>query len=211
MKYITKIGYKHANEFFAELADGKIDPLKFLANFIDDTRPKTDFNKISAEGFQLQEKASKEEDLEILKIGDKNINGLNYKFAKCCNPIYGDNVFGFISSDGSVKIHRNNCPNAANIRARFPYRIINATWSGNEGHLLPATLRITGKDDIGIVANITSVISKEPGTILRNIAIDSNEGMFQGVLVVAIADSKKLNALVKKLSTVKGVKDIQRV
>ena len=97
-----------------------------------------------------------------------------------------------------------------NIRERYPYRLINVAWSGNEGDLLPASLKITGKDDIGIVANITSLISKEPGVNLRNIAIDSNDGMFQGLLVVAVADSRKLNALIKKLSTVKGVKEVNR-
>ena len=211
MKYISKTGYKHANDFFAEMADGKIDPIKFLSNFIDDTKPKTETSRVSAEEFQLIDKQEKESEGEILKIGDKNISGLSYKFAKCCNPIYGDDVFGFVSSDGSVKIHRNSCPNAAHIKERYPYRIIQAAWSGNEGDMLPATLKITGKDDIGIVANITSVISKEPGVNLRNISVDSNAGTFQGILVVAVSDSKKLNVLVKKLATVKGVKDIQRI
>ena len=211
MKYIAKSGFKHSNDFFADMADGKIDPLKFLANFIDETKPKTESTRVSADGFQLQDKQEKESENEILKIGDKNISGLSYKFARCCNPIYGDDVFGFVSSDGSVKIHRNSCPNALNIKARYPYRIIKAAWSGNDGDMLPATLRITGKDDIGIVANITSVISKENGVNLRNIAVDSNDGLFQGILVVAVADSKKLNALLKKLSTVKGVKEVQRV
>lgn len=211
MKYISKLGYKHANDFFAEMADGKIDPGKFISSFLDESRPKTETNKISADGFQLQEKNSEELDGEILSIGDKNISGLNYKFAKCCNPIYGDDVFGFVASDGTIKIHRKNCPNALNIRERYPYRIIKAAWSGVQGDLLPATLKITGKDDIGIVANITSMISRESGVNLRNISVDSNDGMFQGVLVVAVADSKKLNTLVKKIATVKGVKEIQRL
>lgn len=211
MKYISKSGYKHSNDFFAEMAEGKIDPGKFLALFLEDTKPKTESVKVSAEEYQLIDKSSGEESGEILRIGDKNINGLSYKFAKCCNPIYGDDVFGFVSSDGSVKIHRSNCPNAYNIRSRYPYRIIKVTWSGNEGDLLPASLKITGKDDIGIVANITSVISKEPGVNLRNITVNSNDGMFQGVLVIAVSDSKKMSQLVKKLSTVKGVKEVQRV
>ncbi|MCH5226304.1 MAG: bifunctional (p)ppGpp synthetase/guanosine-3',5'-bis(diphosphate) 3'-pyrophosphohydrolase [Muribaculaceae bacterium] len=211
MKYITKSGFKHANDFFAEMADGKIDPLKFLANFLEDTRPKNENAKVSAGEFQLQENVPQDSEGDILKIGEKNISGLSYKFARCCNPIYGDDVFGFVSSDGSVKIHRKSCPNATHIRERYPYRIIAATWSGNEGGLLPATLKITGKDDIGIVANITSVISKETGINLRNISVDSNDGMFQGILVVAVTDSKKLHSLIKKLSTVKGVKEIQRV
>ncbi|MCH5225291.1 MAG: bifunctional (p)ppGpp synthetase/guanosine-3',5'-bis(diphosphate) 3'-pyrophosphohydrolase [Muribaculaceae bacterium] len=212
MKFISKSGYKHANDFYAEIADGKIDPNKFLANYSEETKPKTEATRVSAEGFQYQEKPSdQEDDTEIIKIGEKNISGLNFKFAKCCNPIYGDEVFGFVSSDGTVKIHRTDCPNAGHIRQRYPYRIINAAWSGGSGDMLPATLKITGKDDIGIVANITSVISKESGVNLRNISVDSNDGMFQGLLVVAVSDNKKLSNLIKKLSTVKGVKDIQRV
>lgn len=211
MKYLNKNGYRHANEFFAEMADGKIDPGKFIATFLDETKPKTETVKVSAEEYQLQEKNTNEDKGEILKIGEKTISGLSYKFAKCCNPIYGDEVFGFISSDGSVKIHRKGCPNANHILERYPYRIINATWSGGDGDFLPATLKITGKDDIGILANITSVISKEYGVNMRNISVDSHDGMFQGLLVVTVSDSKKLNALVKKLTTVKGVKQIQRI
>lgn len=211
MKFISKSGFKHSNDFFAEMADGKIDPNRFIANYIEENRPKTETTRVSAGEFQLQDKNGQEDDSDILKIGDKNISGLSFKFAKCCNPIYGDDVFGFVSSDGSVKIHRKDCPNALHIRERYPYRIINAAWSGVSGDMLPATLKITGKDDIGIVANITSVISKENGVNLRNISVDSNDGMFQGILVVAVADSKKLNGLVKKLSAVKGVKEIQRV
>ncbi|MCH5240902.1 MAG: bifunctional (p)ppGpp synthetase/guanosine-3',5'-bis(diphosphate) 3'-pyrophosphohydrolase [Muribaculaceae bacterium] len=211
MKYLAKNGYKHANDFFADMADGKIDPGKFLSTYLDETRPKNESTRVSAEGFQLQDNSHSEESEEIIKIGDKSINGLSYKYAKCCNPIYGDEVFGFISSDGTVKIHRKDCPNANNIRERYPYRIINATWSGVDGDMLPATLKITGKDDIGIVANITSVISKENGVNLRNISVDSNDGTFQGVLVVAVKDIKKLNGLVKKITTVKGVKQVQRV
>lgn len=147
----------------------------------------------------------------MLRIGEKTINGLSYKFAKCCSPIYGDDVFGFISADGTVKIHRCDCPNASNIRERYPYRIIKADWSGKEGDLLPASLRIIGNDDIGIVANITSIISKESGVMLRNISVDSHDGIFQGVLVVAVSDQRQLSSLLKKLKTVKGVKEIQRL
>ncbi|MDE6444737.1 MAG: RelA/SpoT family protein, partial [Muribaculaceae bacterium] len=144
-------------------------------------------------------------------IRDRSISGLNYRFAKCCAPIYGDDVFGFISSDGTVKIHRCDCPNAANIRLRYPYRIIRADWSGKHGDFLPVSLRIVGNDDIGILANITSIISKEMGANLRNVTVDSNDGMFQGILVVAVSDQRQLTTLLRKLKTVKGVKDIQRL
>ena len=120
-------------------------------------------------------------------------------------------MFGFISSDGMVKIHRSDCPNAANIRERYPYRVIRADWSGKEGDMLPVTLRIIGNDDLGILANITSIISKEMNVNMRNITVDSHDGLFQGVLVIAVKDQRQLSALLRKLKTVKGVKDIQRL
>lgn len=212
MKLINKAGYKYANEFFADMADEKIEPGKFLSSYIEETTFKTEGPKVSAGEFQMKRQEDESDSKsDVLVIGEKSINGLKYKFAKCCGPIYGDDVFGFISSDGMVKIHRCDCPNASNIRERYPYRIIKADWSGKSGDMLPVSLKIIGNDDIGIVANITSIISKEMNTNLRNITVDSHDGMFQGVLVVAVSDQRQLSALLKKLKTVKGVKDIQRL
>ncbi len=211
MKLIGRAGYKYANEFFADMADEKIDPGKFLSTYVDETASKNEGPRISAEEYQLQRTEEKGSNNEVLKIGEKTINGLSYRFAKCCAPIYGDEVFGFISADGTVKIHRCDCPNAANIRERYPYRIIKADWSGKEGDLLPASLRIIGNDDISILANITSIISKEAGVRLRNVTVDSHDGIFQGTIVVAVSDQRQLSSLLKKLKTVKGVKDIQRL
>ncbi|MBD5356683.1 MAG: bifunctional (p)ppGpp synthetase/guanosine-3',5'-bis(diphosphate) 3'-pyrophosphohydrolase [Bacteroides sp.] len=211
MKLINKAGYKFANEFFADMADNKIDPGKFLSTYLEETTAKSEGPKVSAGEFHMQPSSETESKADVVVIGEKSINGLNYKFAKCCSPIYGDEVFGFISSDGTVKIHRCDCPNAENIRSRYPYRIIKADWSGKQGDMLPVSLKIIGNDDIGILANITSIISKEAGTNLRNITVDSNDGMFQGVLVVAVSEQRQLTSLLKKLKTVKGVKNIQRL
>ena len=211
MKLILKHGYKFANEFFADMADEKIDAGKFLNTYIEETTPKSEVQKVSAGEYQMIRDEEPSAKGEVLKIGEKSINGLKYKFAKCCSPIYGDEVFGFISSDGMVKIHRSDCPNAANIRERYPYRVIRADWSGKEGDMLPVTLRIIGNDDLGILANITSIISKEMNVNMRNITVDSHDGLFQGVLVIAVKDQRQLSALLRKLKTVKGVKDIQRL
>ncbi|MDE6120718.1 MAG: RelA/SpoT family protein, partial [Muribaculaceae bacterium] len=146
---------------------------------------------------------------DILVIGD-NIKGVNYRLAKCCCPIYGDDVFGFISSEGVIKIHRSDCPNAQHLRQKYGYRLIRTRWSGKSDTQFAATLRVVGKDDIGIVTNITSIINKEKSVSLRNISIDSFDGLFQGELVVGISDTAALNQLIKKIATVKGVKNVQR-
>ena len=211
MRIIKKNGYKHANDFFADVADNKIDPIKFLHSLSEEISQKNDFSKVSAEEFQMSKQADDDSVGEVLKIGDKNISGINFKFAGCCSPVYGDKIFGFISSDGTVKVHRIDCPNAFNIRSRYPYRIIKAEWSGKSGDMMQATLKIIGYDDIGIVSTITSIISKETGTMLRNISVDSNDGMFQGILGIGISQPDKLNSLIKKLNTVKGLKSIERI
>ena len=211
MRLIKKAGYKFAGEFFNDMAAGKIDAGKFLNTYQESLRAEEETRRVSAQEFQLHADVEDGKQKDVLIIGDKSINGLSYKFARCCSPIYGDTVFGFISSDGVVKVHKSSCPNAANIRSRYPYRVINVDWSGKTGHPLAATLRIVGQDDLGIVASITSIISKEMGVSMRNIQIDSHDGIFQGYLTVGIGDPQQLSLLLKKIAGVKGVKDVSRV
>ncbi|MDE7437054.1 MAG: TGS domain-containing protein [Muribaculaceae bacterium] len=211
MRLIKKSGYKSPIDFYADMATNKTDAGKILNTYLEMTTRETETEHVSAEEFQLIQPVEEDIKSDVLVIGEKNINGLSYKFAKCCNPIYGDDVFGFISSDGSVKIHKTNCPNARHIQERYPYRLIRANWSGKSGQMLPASLRVIGNDDIGIVANITSIISKEPNTMLRNISIDSHDGIFQGYLVIGVTDNRQLTSLIKKIKTVKGVKDVVRM
>ncbi len=214
MKLIKKNGYKFVSEFYADMAVEKLDVAKFLQQYVDAVaEEESEAARISAEEFKLrhQDETESKDKKDVLVIGGKSINGLSYKFARCCNPIYGDDVFGFISSEGTVKIHRNDCPNAHNIRARYPYRVVEVEWSGKTGDTLMATLRIIGQDDLGILANITSIISKEMNVYLRNVAIDSHDGMFQGCLTIGVTDLSQLNAVIKKIRTVKGVKDVSRM
>lgn len=210
MKLIKKEGYKYVNEFFADIADNKVDAGKIINMYQIATTPDYPTERTTAEDFELI-RDDREAFGEVLTIGEKSIKGLSYKFAKCCNPIYGDKVFGFISSDGVVKIHKTDCPNAANIRSRYPYRLIRVEWSGKGGSELPVQLRILGQDDIGIIANITSIISKEAKASLRNIKVDSDDGLFQGYLTLGVSDNTVLSSIIKKIKTVKGVKDVTRI
>jgi len=140
---------------------------------------------------------------------DQNLTGVDYTLAKCCNPIYGDEIFGFVSSKG-IKIHRLNCPNASAMFNRYGYRIIQSRWAGKSGSNYPVTLKIVGNDDIGIVTNITSVISKESGMMLRSIHVDPSDGLFQGTLTVLLSDIAAMNRLIKKIQAIKGVKQVNR-
>lgn len=215
-KIVKKMGYKTMTDFFSCIADERLDVNEVIDNYMAMLHEQQDVasgtGRVSAETFDLRIK--EEEDAgaapDILVIGN-DIKGINYRFSKCCNPIYGDSVFGFISAEGVIKIHRADCPNAANLRERFPYRVIPTRWSGKMGSQMSVTLRVVGIDDVGIVTNITSIITKEKDVLLRSIAIDSNDGLFQGHLSVAVNDTQSLNAIIKKIKTVKGVKDVSRV
>lgn len=210
MKLIKKLGFKTVTDFYDEIAKETIDVNDVIAQYeLLEQKLTTPNNEIrSANGFTLQQESIDKSD-DVLVIGE-NIKGINYKLAKCCNPIYGDDVFGFISAEGVIKIHKNDCSNAAHIRTRYPYRIISTRWSGKIGCQFGATLKIVGFDDIGIVTNITSIINKEKNVLLKSISIDSNDGLFQGYLCISISDTQSLELLIKKLKTVKGVKDVQR-
>ncbi len=146
---------------------------------------------------------------DVLVI-DRNLKGVEFQMARCCHPVYGDDVFGFVSVSGGIKIHRETCPNAHDMRTRFPYRIVKARWAGKGGSTYPITLHVVGQDDLGIVNNITSIISKEEHIMLRNISIESNDGLFYGELTVLVDDTTQLNVLIKKIRTVRGVKAVSR-
>lgn len=216
MRLIKRFGFKNVTEFYQKLADETLDVNDILDKYVElqkkDTDSHDDIIYRSAEGYNLQqatlEDAKAKEDVLVI---DQDLKGLEFKLAKCCHPIYGDDVFGFVTVTGGIKIHRSDCPNAGQMRERFGYRIVKARWAGkSQGTQYPITLRIVGHDDIGIVTNITSIISKENGITLRSIGIDSNDGLFSGTLTVMVGDTGRLEALIKKLRTVKGVKSINR-
>ncbi len=212
-RVVKKMGYKTATDFYSALAEQSLDINDIIEAYLDLEKKATETSeRVSAEEYVMQPQIPVDDSgsADDVLVIDNNIKGLKYKFSKCCNPIYGDDVFGFVSSEGVVKIHRTDCPNAPNIRTNYPYRVIRTRWSGKMGGQFAANLRILGRDDIGIVTNITSIINKEKDVALRNISIDSNDGLFQGYLIVGVNDTKSLESLIKKLKTVKGVKDVQR-
>ncbi|MBR5842973.1 MAG: bifunctional (p)ppGpp synthetase/guanosine-3',5'-bis(diphosphate) 3'-pyrophosphohydrolase [Bacteroidaceae bacterium] len=210
MRLIKKMGYKTVTAFYLELGDDKIDVNDVIERYLAMLeKDRQEEEQRSAGEYTLDAKPIDDNKVDELVIGG-DIKGVDYRLAKCCGPIFGDKIFGFVSSEGTIKIHRCDCPNAANMQERYPYRVINARWAGKMGTKYVITLRVVGQDDIGIVTNISSIINKEKNVFLRSISIDSDDGLFQGHLSVAIDDISTLNTLIKKLRTVKGVKDVQR-
>ena len=216
MRTIKKLGYKETSDFYRDIAQGTLDTQTVLDRYVEmqqGERGVTGDNVArSAEEFVLEDHlapATPQND-DVLVI-DRNLKGIDYMLARCCNPIYGDPVFGFVTSGGGIKIHRCDCPNAPEMRRRFGYRIVRAAWSGKGSSQYQITLRVIGNDDLGIVNNLTSIISKDEKLILRSINIDSHDGLFRGNLVVMLNDNTRLEGLIKKLRTVRGVKSVERI
>ncbi len=209
-----KKGYKTVSDFYQAIAQEKTDILEVREAYLDLDKKEypTDLAELrSAESFTATPGSSEISGKEDVLVIGQDLKNVDFKLSKCCNPIYGDDVFGFVSVTGGIKIHRTDCPNAPQMIARFGYRIVKARWSGkSQGSQYPITLRIVGHDDIGIVTNITSLISKEKNISLRSISIDSNAGLFQGNLTVMVEDLKDLENIVKKIRLVKGVKNVSR-
>jgi GTP pyrophosphokinase len=213
---VKKLGFKEMSDFYKQVADGQLDINTIIDKYQElrqGERAVTGDNVArSAEEFvfdqSLNPNAQVSDDVLVI---DRNLKGIDYQLAKCCNPIYGDDVFGFVTVSGGIKIHRSDCPNAPELRKRFGYRIVRARWSGKGSSQYSITLRVIGIDDIGILNNLTSIISKDEKLILRSVNIDSHDGLFRGNLVVMINDTTKLDALIRKLSAVKGVKQVERI
>jgi guanosine-3',5'-bis(diphosphate) 3'-pyrophosphohydrolase len=214
---IKKLGYKVVSDFYKDIIEGMldintlIDKYQQLQQSAHSTQQESHIR--SAEDFVYDETLSSQQlkQSDDVLVIDRNLKGIDYQLAPCCHPIYGDDVFGFVTISGGIKIHRQDCPNAPEMKKRFGYRIVRARWSGKGTSQYSITLRVIGNDDLGIINNLTSIISKEEKLVLRSINIDSHDGLFRGNLEVMIDNNTRLEALIKKLHTVKGVKQIERI
>ncbi len=216
MHVMTRLGYRVVTDFYKALAEGTLEINQVLDTYVQQQR--YDRGELvqqpsqSAEAYALKNGAetSTPAKSDVLVI-DQNLSGIDYSLARCCSPVYGDEVFGFLTAGGGIKIHRCNCPNAPALRQRYGYRIIDARWAGKGASQYAITLRVVGQDDLGIVNNITSIISKDEKLLLRSISIDSHDGLFSGTLTIMLEDNNRLKQLIQKLENVRGVKAVTRL
>lgn len=202
-----KIGYKNLSDLYIEIADEEIDILDFREQYLDFDKREEPITA-PPKATEYTGRGPKHEDVLIINNETK---GVQYTMAKCCNPIFGDEIFGFVGVSGGIKIHRKDCPNAPQMISRFGYRIVKAAWEASSGQQNICTLHVTGIDDLGIVTNISSLISKEKSVTLRSISINSDAGMFEGRLVLTVTNTQELDKIIQKIRTVKGVQQVTRI
>ncbi len=216
MKAIKRLGYKNVTEFYRALASEVIGTDKVIDAYIEEQKrannelPTADVISASTYKLNTENDQARAAGKDVLLIGD-NIKGVQYTLAKCCNPIYGDDIVGFVTISRGITIHRKGCPNCKHLLETMGYRAIDVNWAEKSNGQFSITLRIVGNDNVGIINNITSIIDKEQNTLLRGIDVKSSEdGLFAGNLTIMIDDNKRLNQLIKKIKAVKGVKNVSR-
>jgi GTP pyrophosphokinase len=197
-------------ELYYQVAIGKLD-LKELREYqvTEKKTPQKTQPKIDKDNLDQYMKQVKSKDSDILLIGE-DLHKIDYKLSPCCNPIPGDDVFGFITINEGIKIHRTNCPNAIKLMSNFGYRIVKAKWTGQKEIAFLTGIRIVGTDEVGVVNNITKVVSNDFKVNMRSITVDSDDGIFEGTLMIYVNDTSHLDTLIKKLKLVNGVINVTR-
>ncbi len=206
-KLMLHYKYKFARELYQGIADGKHDPAE-IKEILTQAREEEKSNPVHPpkDVFINPPKKIGEDVLLI----DKNVDNVDYKFAPCCNPVYGDDIIGFVSIGEGIKVHRRQCKNALELQKRYPYRIVKTQWTNEGAASYSTVLNLMGKDDIGIVNKITELIAKDPRVTMRGISINSAEGMFEGNITVLIDNTEHLSQLITRLKHLPGVLRVSR-
>jgi GTP pyrophosphokinase len=202
-KLIIHYSYKNALDLYCSIESGKIDLLD-----IKEVLLKGESAESSIPAPLIPEKEIKETTgpgyADYLVIEDR-VEGLDYKLAKCCNPVFGDSIFGFVTIYEGIKIHRTGCPNAHNMITRYPYRVVIARWTKTKGApTFGATIKISGVEDIGIANKIADIIAGY-NLIIRNFNYSMDDGMFEGILNIMVPNNDVLYGIIRKIQSIKGV------
>ena len=209
-KLLKEYKLKLAQDLYYNIAIGKIDTLQIkeiLVGKKEETAKQLIAEILPKDKLQELEFSGGDDYLVI----DNNIKNVNYKLSPCCNPIFGDEIFGFVTINEGIKIHRKSCPNAPQMMERYPYRVIKTKWQDTKKRSsFQATICISGTAEMGIVEQISHIISKDIGVQMRSISIDSNNGAFDGTLRVFVNGLDHLDFLINKLKSINGVIAVSR-
>jgi GTP pyrophosphokinase len=209
LTYFFKL--QSTQDLFIAVANGKIE-LKDLKEYLHSEKEiENRGNDYKSDGKNVEALLNKVKgpESDTLLIGE-DLQKIDYTLAACCNPIPGDDVFGFVTVNEGIKIHRINCPNAAQLMANYGYRIVKAKWNGQQELTFLTGLHIIGIDDVGLINNITKVISNDFKVNMRSITVDTNDGIFDGSIMIFVNDKDHLDNLIKNLLEVKGVTGVTR-
>ena len=146
-----------------------------------------------------------------LLIFDNAMDNIKYALAKCCNPIVGDDVFGFITINEGIKIHKTNCPNATELMSKYGYRIVKTRWTQQKDIAFLTGIKVTGLDDVGLVNKVTNIISGDMKLNMQSLVMDAKDGLFEGTIKTFVKNTEQLETLLRKLRSMKGVISVTRM
>lgn len=208
-KLLKAYKLKIAQDLYYQIASGEIDLAQIKVFLHEPAVIEKPVVELESSAPPPMEQAIKTDDFLII---DDKLSHVDFKLAKCCSPIFGDDIFGFVTVGEGIKVHRLNCPNAAQLISKYDYRIIKARWrSGGKDTLFTVEINVNGENDPNIISNISGVISKDLKISLRSINFNSDNGMFRGRLKVTVRDTSHLDSLIGRLSAIKGVYQVSRV
>ncbi|MBO7593375.1 MAG: bifunctional (p)ppGpp synthetase/guanosine-3',5'-bis(diphosphate) 3'-pyrophosphohydrolase, partial [Salinivirgaceae bacterium] len=209
LQMITRFKYKHALDFYQDIADEKVD-LHAVRDYLQTLVSGTAEHSVEQPVSNTEYTAPVESDDSL--IIDRDLVNIDYKLAQCCHPIQGDKIFGFVTVDRGIQIHRMGCPNAKDLLTRYPYRIVKARWNDNERQsVFNADIIITGIDKLGVVNHITEVIAKSETSSLRSLKVNSKDGIFKAYISVLVGSTEQLDALLLSIGKIKDVVRAERI
>ena len=207
---LKKYKLKNAQDLYYLISTEKIDPGD-IKDFIMEIGQQQEESATMVDDKPVEKERTYRTGEDFLLI-DEKVSNIDYKLSKCCSPIFGDNIFGFITVSDGIKIHRTNCPNAAQLLSKYGYRVVKARWNKSDGTTsFPAEIKISGEDIPGLLNNISDVISREFKIALRSISLDTENGVFQGKLKLMVHDIKHLDYLIARLNKIKGIYSVKRL
>lgn len=206
-KLMQHYKYKFALDLYQGIAIGKHDPAEIKDILVQTKEDEKTATPAPVKDIHISHPHKVAEDVLII---DKNVDNVDYKFARCCNPVFGDEIIGFVSIGEGIKVHRKQCKNALDLQRRYPYRIVQTQWTNAGVTSYQTVLSLMGKDEIGVVNKITELISKDPRVTMRAIAINSAEGIFEGKITVLIDNTEHLAQLITRLKHLPGILKVNR-
>ena len=205
--------YKSIIEFYYDIANGTFN-LKRIREYLDHLKKVKDKSKNSIIEIEIDRSKIKNEDpstkTKLIEFQGKRDN-IEYSLSKCCNPIPGDEIFGFITVNEGIKVHRTNCKNSPELLSKYAYRIIKANWYSESNVQLIISLIIDGTDRVGVIDDITKIISSQLKVNMKSINVDLDEGIFKGQIDLFVSDALQLSKLIKKLQAVPNVNNVTRL
>ncbi len=206
-KLMQHYKYKFALDLYQGIAEGKHDPAEIKDILTQAKEEEKTPSPVAPKDICISHPRKIDEDVLLI---DKNIDNVEYKFARCCNPVYGDDIIGFVSIGEGIKVHRKQCKNALDLQRRYPYRIVKTQWTNEGAASYQAVISLMGKDEIGIVNKITELIGKDPKVTMRAISVNSSGGVFEGHITVLIDTSEHLSQLMMRLKHITGITKVNR-